>query len=151
MINLLLASQSLTLIRLGGGGGGAIMAPLDISRDNSATRKALTTTLYDNFLSSFPHILTPNLWCPGGTVPKLHVRNILYMHIGPKKAQNVILCSKSMQIEFFHLVHEYKYAYFYSQWLKLIWFSIIVLQKVSATNFAGKNNKNKRSKKQRNT
>ena len=45
----------------------------------------------------------------------------------------------------------YKYAYFYSQWLKLICFSIIVLQKVSATNFAEKNNKNKRSKKLRNT
>ena len=49
----------LTLIRLGGGGHDG---PLDISRDNSATRKALATTLYDNFLSSFPHILTPNLW-----------------------------------------------------------------------------------------
>ena len=80
-------------------------------------------------------------------VPKL--RNFLYMHVGPKKAQNVILCTKSMQIEFFHLVHIY--AYFYSQWLKLICFSIIVLEKVSATNFAGKNDKNKRSKKQRNT
>ena len=32
----------------------------------------------------------------GGTVPKL--RNFLYMHVGPKKAQNVILCTKSMQI-----------------------------------------------------
>ena len=41
---------------------------------------------------------------PRGTVPKL--RNFLYMHVGPKKAQNVILCTKSMQIEFFfHLVH----------------------------------------------
>ena len=57
---------------------------------------------------------------------------------------------KIMQIEFFHL-SSYKYAYFYSQWLKLICFSIIVLQKVSATNFTEKNNKNKRSKKERNT
>ena len=55
-----------------------------------------------------------------------------------------------MQIEFLCIVHS-KYAYFYSQWLKLICFSIIVLQKVSATNFAEKNNKNKRLKKQRNT
>ena len=45
-----------------------------------------------------------------------------------------------MQIEFFH--SSYKYAYFYSQWLKWICFSIIVLQKVSATNFTEKNNKN---------
>ena len=82
-----------------GGGGHDGPPPLDISRDNSATRKALATTLYDNFLSSFPHILTPNL----GYGSKL--RNFLYMNVGPKMAQNVILCIKSMQIEFFHLVH----------------------------------------------
>ena len=117
---------------------------------NSATRKALTTTLYDNFLLSFPHILTPNLWRPGVQF-RSYLRNFLYMymHMGPKKAQNVILCTKSMQIEFFLLVHIY--AYFYSQWLKLICFGIIVLQKVSTINFAGKNNKSKRKKKQRNT
>ena len=51
-----------------------------------------------------------------GTVPKL--RNIVYMHVGPKMAPNVILCTKSMQIEFF-LLNSYKYAYFYSQLLKL--------------------------------
>ena len=33
-------------------------------------------------------------------VPKL--RNFLHMNVGPKKAQIVILCTKSMQIEFFH-------------------------------------------------
>ena len=83
----LAARVRLTLIRLGGG----MMAPLDISRDNSATRKVL----YDNFLSSFEV-----------TVPKL--RNFLYMHVGPKKAQNVILCTTSMQIgiSFSHLVHQ---------------------------------------------
>ena len=47
---------------------------------------------------------------PGGTVPKL--RNFLYMHVGPKKAQNVILCTVFS-------LSSYKYAYFYSQWLKL--------------------------------
>ena len=35
--------------------------PLDISRDYSATHEALAATLYVNFLSSFPHILTPDL------------------------------------------------------------------------------------------
>ena len=50
-----------------------------------------------------------------------------------------------MQIEFFHLVH-IKFAYFYSQLMKLISFWFIVLQKVSATNFGEKNNKNNRSK-----
>ena len=53
---------ALTLIRLG---GGPWWPPLDILCDNSATREALATTLDDNFLSSFPHILTPNLWRPG--------------------------------------------------------------------------------------
>ena len=56
------------------------------------------------------------------------------MHVGPKKAQK------------FHLVHIFKYAYFYSQLLKLICFSIIVLQKVSATNFAEKTTKTKGKK-----
>ena len=45
--------------------GGPWWPPLDILCDNSATRKALATTLYVNFLSSFPHMLTPNLWRPG--------------------------------------------------------------------------------------
>ena len=130
----------LTLKRLG---GGAFKAPLDISRDYSATRKALTATLYDFFLSSFPHILTPKIVTPGGTVLKL--RNFLYMHVGPKMAPK---CDFVYQINanWFFSHSSYKYAYFYSQWLKLICFSIIVLQKVSATNFVEKNNKNKRSK-----
>ena len=77
--------------------------PLDISRDYSATRKALAATLYDFFLSSFPHILTPNLWRPG-------VRFWSYVTFctctsDRKWLQNVILCTKSMQIEFFHIVH----------------------------------------------
>ena len=41
--------------------GGPKRPPLDILRDYSATRKALAATLHDFFLSSFPHILTPNL------------------------------------------------------------------------------------------
>ena len=37
---------------------------------------------------------------PGGMVLKL--RNFLYMHVGPFTwLQNVILCTKSMQIDFF--------------------------------------------------
>ena len=90
--------MSLTLKRLGEGA-----SPLDISRDYSATRKALAATLYDFFLSTFPHILTPNLWRPG-------VRFWSYVTFctctsDRKWLQNVILCTKSMQIEFFHIVH----------------------------------------------
>ena len=111
----------LTLIRLGGGGG-----PLDISHDYSAMRKALAATLYDNFLSSFPHILTPNLWRPG-------VRFRSYVTLctctsDQKWLQNVILCTKSMQIEFSH-ISSYKYAYFYSQLLKLISFDLLCFKK----------------------
>ena len=40
---------------------------------------------------------------PKGTVPQL--RNFLYMHVGPKKAKNVILCTKINANLFFHLVH----------------------------------------------
>ena len=85
------------------GGGGLKGPPLDISRDYSATRKVLAATLYDFFLSSFPHILTPNLWRPG-------VRFWSYVTFctctsDRKWLQNVILCTKSMQIEFFHIVH----------------------------------------------
>ena len=102
--------------------------------------RALATTLYNNVFLSFPAHFDTKFVTSGVMVPKL--RNFLYTHIGPKKAQNVILCTKSMQIYFFHLIHINMLIFAY-QWLKLICFSIIVLQKVSATNFAGKTNKNK--------
>ena len=82
--------------------------PLDISRNYSATREALAATLYDNFLSSFSHILTSNLWRPG-------VRFWSYVTLctctctsDRKWLQNVVLCTNSMQIEFFHKFSSYK-------------------------------------------
>ena len=77
--------------------GGPWWPPLNISRE------ALAATLNDNFLSSFPHILTPNLW-------RLGVRFRSYVTLctctsDRKWLQNVILYTKSMQTEFFHLVH----------------------------------------------
>ena len=84
----------------------------------------------------------------GGTVPKL--RNIVYMHVGPKMAPKCDFVYK-INANWVFSLSSYKYAYFYSQLLKLITFWFIVLQKVSATNFGEKNYKNKRSKKQRNT
>ena len=80
--------------------------PLDISRDYSATREALAATLYDNFLSSFPHILTPNLWRPGVRFRSL-IRNIIvYMHVGPKMAPKCDFVYKiNANWVFFHLVH----------------------------------------------
>ena len=126
---------NLTLKRL----GGPKRPPLDISHDYTATRKALAATLYDFFLSSSPHILTPNLlwsyvtFCTC-TSDRKWLQNVI-----------LILCTKSMQIEFFSH-SSYKYAYFYSQWLKWICFSIIVLQEVSATNFTEKTTKTKGQK-----
>ena len=104
----------------------------DISRDYSATRKALTATL---FSFEFHAHFDTKFVTPGGTVLKL--RNFLYMHVGPKMAPKCDFVYKiNANWVFSH--SSYKYAYFYSQWLKLICFSIIVLQKVSATNFAEK-------------
>ena len=57
---------------------------LDISRDYSATHKALAATLYDNFFLEFPAHFDTKFVTPRGTVPKL--RNFLYMHVGPKMA-----------------------------------------------------------------
>ena len=125
------------------GGGGPKRPPLDISRDYSATRKALAATLYDFFLSSFPHILTPNLWRPGSV---LKLRNFLYMHVGLKMAPKCDFVYKiNANWVFSH--SSYKYAYFYSQWLKWICFSIIVLQKVFCHKFHRKKQQKQKVKK----
>ena len=61
-----------------------------------------------------------------------------------KKAQNFDFVYKINANCGFFSLSSYKYAYFYSQWLKLICFSIIVLQKVFETNFAKKTTKTKK-------
>ena len=100
-LSVLQLDLSLTLITLGGRDA---PPPLDISLKYSATRKALAATLYDNFLSSFLHILTHNLWCLG-------VRFHSYVTFcrcmsDRKRLNNVLLCTKSMQIDFFfHSIH----------------------------------------------
>ena len=53
------------------------------------------------FFSEFPTHFDTKFVTLGGTVPKLG--NFLYMHVGPKKAQECDLCTKSMQIDFFFL------------------------------------------------
>ena len=98
------------------------------------------------FFFEFPTHFDTKFVMPGGMVSKL--RNFLYMHVRPKMPPK---CNFVYNINANWVFPLSSYAYFYSQRLKLICFSIIVLQKVSATNFPEKNNKNKRSKKQRNT
>ena len=135
----------LTLIRLG---GGAMMAPpRHIARLLGNARSSRRDTLWQ-FSFEFPAHFDTKFVTAGGTVPKL--RNIVYMHVEPKMAPKCDFVYK-INANWVFSLSSYKYAYFYSQLLKLISFWFIVLQKVSATNFGEKTNKNKRSKKQRNT
>ena len=125
-------------------GGGAIMAPppvvfLTVRLYHSKFRTLLSWL----FSFKFPAHFDTKFVTPGGTVLKL--RNFLYMHVGPKMAPKCDFVYK-INANWFFSHSSHLYAYFYSQWLKWIYFSIIVLQKVSATNFTEKNNKNKRSK-----
>ena len=130
----------LTLISLGGGHGG----PPPQSKYRAITRQR-AKLLPRHFMTIFfrvpPHILTPNLWRPG-------VRFRSYV--------TLCTCTSDRKVapkcDFVYSLSSYKYAYFYSQLLKLISFWFIVLQKVSATNFGEKKKEKKKgSKKQGNT
>ena len=121
-----------------------MMAPPSrhIARLLGNARNSRRDTLWQ-FSFEFPAHFDTKFVTAGGTVPKL--RNIVYMHVGPKMALKCDFVYKfNANLVFF--LSSYKYAYFYSQLLKWISFLFIVLQKVSATNFDEKNNKNKRSK-----
>ena len=122
------------------GGGGLKAPPRHFARLLCNAQSSHRDTLW-LFSLKFPAHFDTKFVTPGGTVLKL--RNFLYMHVGPKMAPKCDFVYKiNANWVFSH--SSYKYAYFYSQWLKWICFSIIVLQKVSATNFTEKNNKNKR-------
>ena len=131
-------------------GGGGLKGPPPPSTFRAITlqRAKLSSRHFMTFSFKFPTHFDTKFVTPGGTVLKL--RNFLYMHVGPKMAPKCDFVYK-INANWFFSHSSYQYAYIYSQWLKWICFSIIVLQKVSATNFTEKTNKNKRSKKQRNT
>ena len=74
-------TATLTLKRLV---GGPLRPPLDISRDYSATRKALAVTLW-LFSFEFPAHFDTKFVMPGGTV--LQLRNFLYMGNSMKLGQ----------------------------------------------------------------
>ena len=138
---------ALTLKRLGGGGFKA--PPRHFTRLLCNAQSSRGDTLW-LFSFEFPAHFDTKFLTLGGTVLKL--RNFLYMHVGPKMAPKCDFVYKiNANWVFFSRIVHINMLIFYSQWLKLICFSIIVLQKVSATNFAEKNNKNKRKTKQRNT
>ena len=121
------------------GGGGLLGLSRHFTRLLCNAQSSRRDTLW-LFSFEFPAHFDTKFVTPGGTVLKL--RNFLYMHVGPKMAPKCDFVYKiNANLVFSH--SSYKYAYFYSQWLKLICFSIIVLQKVSATNFAEKTTKTK--------
>ena len=117
--------------------------PRHIARLIGNARSSRRDTVWQ-FSFEFPAHFDTKFVTAGGTVPRL--RNIVYMHVGPKMAPKCDFVYK-INANWVFSLSSYKYAYFYSQLLKLISFWFIVLQKVSATNFGEKNNKNKRSKK----
>ena len=130
-----LVVASLTLIRLGGHDGPpSTFCTITLQCAKLSPRHFMT--IFFRVSRTFWHRI-----CDArGTVPQL--RNILYMHVSPKKAQKFDFVYKS-NANWVFSVSSYKYAYFYSQWLKLICFSIIVFPKMSATNFAEKTTKTK--------
>ena len=128
----------LTLIRLGGPWWPP-PPPRHIARLLGNARNSRRDTLWQ-FSFAFPAHFDTKFVTAGGTIPKL--RNIVYMHVGPKMAPKCDFVYK-INANWVFSLSSYKYAYFYSQLLKLISFWFIVLQKVSATNF-GEKNKNKR-------
>ena len=132
--------ECLTLKRLGGHDG-----PPPPSTFRAITRKRAKLSPW-HFMTIFfrvPRTFWHQICDARGTV--LQLRNFLYIHVGPKMAPKCDFVYK-INANWVFVLSSYKYTYFYSQWLKLICFSIIVLQKVSATNFVEKKNQNKRSK-----
>jgi len=78
------------------------------------------------------------------------LREILYTYVGPKTAPKRDFVYK-VNANCVFAINSHKNSYFCYQWLKSIYFSTIMLQKICATKFAQKTIENKRSKKQRNT
>ena len=112
-------------------GGGAFSPPRHFARLLCNAQSSRRDTVW-LFSFKFPAHFDTKFVTPGGTVLKL--RNFLYKHVRPKMAPKCDFVYKiNANWVFSH--SSYKYAYFYSQWLKWICFSFIVLQKVSATNF----------------
>ena len=92
----------LTLIRLGGGGGGRICL-LDV------WCKAINAAFHDSFLSNLTHLLTPNSWCPGAGFQSYATfcKSCTFCATcWNKTAQNVISCTFLIQIVFSEKIHK---------------------------------------------
>ena len=99
-------------------GGGWINPPLDIFRDHSAARNFLTAPLADFLLSSLPHLMTPFSRKSG--IPLRRCTTFYTSSSDQKWLKNVILCTKSMQMEFSHLIHKDMIIFTFIGWNQFI-------------------------------
>ena len=122
-------TKLLTLIRLA-------PPPPSTFRAITLQRAKLSPRLFMTiFFRVSPHILTPNL--------RFRSYVTFCTCTSDRKRLKMWVCVQNQCKLIFFSLSSYKYAYFYSQWLILICFSIIVLQKVSTTNFTEKTTKTK--------
>ena len=86
------------------GGGGESTPPLNIFCDNAAARNFFTAPLADFLLWSLAHLLTPFSRKSG--IPLRRYVTLYICSSDPKWLENVILCTKSMQMEFSYYIHK---------------------------------------------
>ena len=104
---------------LPGGGGGPLWPPPVVFLTVRLYHSKFRTLLSWLFSFKFPAHFDTKFVTPGGTVLKL--RNFLYMHVGPKMAPKMWFCvQKSMQIDFFHIVHIYMLIFTLNGWNEFI-------------------------------
>ena len=99
-------------------GGGWINPPLNIFRDHSAARNFLTAPLTDFLLSSLAHLMTPFSRKSG--IPLRRCTTFYTSSSDQKWLKNVILCTKSMQMEFSHLIHKDMIIFTFIGWNQFI-------------------------------
>ena len=110
-----LLRRGLTLKRPG---GGLNQPPLDIFCDHSAARNFLTAPLADFLLSSLAHLMTPFSRKSG--IPLRRCTTFYTSSSDQKWLKNVILCTKSMQMEFSHLIHKDMIIFTFIGWNQFI-------------------------------
>ena len=88
--------------------------PRHIAQLLGNARSSRRDTLWQ-FSFEFPTHFDTKFVTVGGTVPKL--RNIVYMHVGPKMTPKCDFVYK-INANWVFSLSSYKYAYFYSQLLK---------------------------------
>ena len=122
--------------------GGLLGPPRHFARLLCNAQSSRRDTLW-LFSFKFPAHFDTKFVTPGGTVLKLG--NFLYMHVGAKWLQNVILCTKSMQIEFFYIVHINMLIFTLNGWNEFV-LALLCFKKCLPQISPKKTTKNKRLK-----